>query len=172
MQHQRGFIQNLILPSLVLLGIVIGSLNYLLDTNQRGRAISENAQKARNHISVVRDALTVCRVTWPAGDNGTGVNVNYPATPGGGEWGPIENLVCPGSGTNLWVATNYMLSQYAADVDPWQYQNTTNGIKIRIASKNQDGDFILKQVAQRLSAGEQDLNTASNPNTLVVTLKN
>lgn len=165
---QFGFIHNLILPSLAILGIVVVGIGAVMDRNQRGISIAESTTRARDQLTTIRDALTLCRVTWPGGNNGTGFNVNYPATPGAGTWGDVSAIICPGPSANLWTALNISLPPAPNWVSGWQYQNSASGILLKIDALQQDGEYVLAQVAQRIPATEKTLTTTS----LQIKLKN
>ena len=156
----------------MLLGVVIVGVGALMERNQRGLAIAEVTTRVRDQLTTLRDAITLCRITWPGGNNGTGFNVNYPATPGVDTWGNVADLICPGAnggaGANLWTALNVSLPPGSNTVSTWQYQNSGAGIFVKLDALDQDGEYVLAQVAQRIPAADKTLTT----NTLQIRLKN
>lgn len=160
-KNQFGFIQNIILGSLILLGVAVMGLNVLSERNQRGLSIAESTKTARAQLEIIRDALSACRVTWPAGNNGTGFHVMYPATPGVGSWGDVNALVCPGAGSNIWTAIKYSPPVAPRAVSAWQYQNTASGIFVKIESSEDDGNGVIAQVALRIPAAEKTVTSSS-----------
>jgi hypothetical protein len=158
---EGGFIHNLVLGSLVLIGVLAVAAGYLMDRNQRGLSIAESTRIAREQIPIIRDALMACFVTWPAGNNGTGNHPPYPATPGVGAWGSINDLVCPGAGTSLWTAIRYNVPNAPVYMAQWQYQNVASGIYIKLEAASPDGNAVVQQVATRIPASEKTVTASS-----------
>lgn len=160
-RKQQGFIHNMVIAALVLMGVMTVGYGYLSDRNQRGLSIAESVRIAREQITLIRDALTTCYITWPAGNNGTANHPVYPLTPSVTEYGSINDLVCPGAAANLWTAINYPAPVAPPYMVQWQYKNTATGIFIKLEASTLDGNAVVAQVEKRIPADDKTVQADS-----------
>lgn len=161
---QRGIIHNLILPSLVLVGIVLAGWSAMINKNQVGVNISRTVDDSREQLKKIETTLKWCQVVYPAGNNGfiyapgAESHAVLPRSPDDGSWMPIRNVVCPGvASKNLWLATGDFLPKSGLYLGDWEYQNVDAGVFLRISVDvpgNVYGQAALKQVASRMQAGQ------------------
>lgn len=163
-KKQNGFIQNLIVPGLLAMGVVIGAMSQVMNTNAKGQAIAASVDLTRNQLTQIRRALTLCRTIYPAGNNQSGFNPVYPTTTGG-TWESVRVIKCPATvtndGINLWVVANNQMTAQGMFLSDWEYRNTAAGgfLRLRTAAAGDTyGNGVLTQVAARLHADEKTLN--------------
>lgn len=159
-KRQRGLIHNLILPSLVLTGIVLAGWSQMINKNQIGQNIARSVDESRAQLVKIQTALKWCQVVYPSGDNGKvyapGAEAHsiLPASPDGGGWVSVRQLVCPGAPSKtLWAATGDTLPLAGLYLGDWEYLNNDTGVYLRISvdtSGNEYGQAVLKQISTRL----------------------
>lgn len=163
-KRQKGLIHNLILPSLVLVGIVLAGWSAIANKNQVGVNIAASVDDSRAQIKKIETALKWCQVLYPAASNGQvyapGAETHsvLPASPAAGGWMPVRNVVCPGVPTKtLWAATGDFLPKSGLYLGEWEYMNSDTGVFIRISVEspgNEYGRAVLRQISSRLHAGQ------------------
>lgn len=165
-QHkQQGFIHNIILPALVVMGIVLAGWSAIANKNQIGLNIARSADEARGQIKKVEDVLKWCKVVYPGGNNGMTYSagaeghVVLPASPADGSWVLARNIVCPGVNKNLWTASGEILTKPALYLTDWDYLNDSTGVYIRASAEGggEYGKAVLKQVSSRLHSSQYTL---------------
>ncbi len=159
-KKQRGLIHNLILPALVLTGIVLAGWSQMINKNQTGVNIARSVDDSRAQLKKIQTALNWCQVVYPSGNNGktyapgSESHAVLPASPDGGGWMPVRQLVCPGVPTKtLWAATGDMLPLSGLYLGDWEYLNNDSGVYLRISVEspgNEYGQAVLKQISTRL----------------------
>lgn len=169
LHKQKGFIHNIILPSLIIMGIVLAGWSAIANKNQVGLNIARSADEARGQIKKIEDVLKWCKVIYPGGNNGRTYaagaegHVVLPASPADGSWVSARNLDCPGSGKNLWLASGEILTQPALYLTDWEYLNDSTGVYIR-ASADGAGDYgkaVLKQISLRMHVAQYTFTNAN-----------
>lgn len=172
MKNQKGFIQNLILPALVLIGIALTGLGYISNTSASARAITASVDLTRDQLQQIRETLNWCRVVYPAGDNGvTAQSRNLPDSPVDGSWVSIRDIRCPGDPSSpIWNIAKSMLTKQGPFLADWEYRNHTSGVWVRIsaANSNENGLTVIKRVATRLQPGQFSMTG----NTLEILISN
>lgn len=169
---QRGLIHHLILPSLILMGIVLAGWSQIVNQNQVGVSIGRSVDATRAQLAQIQRALNWCRVMYPAGDNGTGLHPNLPASPADGSWMTLRDVVCPGEpDKTLWAATQEPLPMSGLYLQEWEYRNSAGGVYYRIRAEMHPGDgeptvnpygqAVLSQVAARLHPSLRTLSEDS-----------
>lgn len=158
---QQGFLQNLIIPALILMGVVLMGWNYTVASLQNGQAIARSVDTTRAQLDQIQKVLNWCRAMYPAGNNGTAFHKNLPGSPAGDAWTPTRTLVCPGdtSGT-LWQASREQLSVPGMYLSEWEYRNIAGGVYLRIsvqAPGDTTGQSVLTQVSARLTPSQKNL---------------
>ncbi len=163
-QRQRGLIHNLILPSLVLVGLVLAGWSAIANKNQVGLNIGRSVDESREQLKKLSTALKWCQVVYPAGNNGqvyapgAEKHVILPASPADGSWVSARTLVCPGlADRTLWAATGDFLPKPGLYLGDWQYRNDDTGVYLRIsvdAAGNEYGRAVLRQMSLRLQDGQ------------------
>lgn len=164
MRRQAGFIHNLILPALILMGIVISNLGLMYLQNQQGVTIARSVDTTRGQLQQIQQALAWCRVMYPGANNGNAAvpsNKNLPASPVDGSWVPVRNIQCPGDLTQtLWQASHDMLAMPGSFLNEWEYRNIVGGVYVRTsvqAAGDENGRAVLAQVATRLAPSQKNL---------------
>lgn len=167
---QKGIALAYILAFLALLTL---ATTFIAKT-QRGtaQAISnqENKVALLEQATLVRSRIIGCAVSYPAGDNGTGVRIQYPATPTSGL---VRDLTCPGQpgSNNLWTGTGGLTLPSPPKIfNAWRYVNDTSSMRITI-SASASGDpttlGIMDAIAARLGT-----SATRNGDVLTVVLVN
>lgn len=161
-KYQRGFLHNLVLSALVLMGVVLMGWGYMQNQNQAGVAIARSVDTTRAQMDQVQKVLGWCRVMYPAGDNGTGFHKNLPGSPLDSSWVALRNVVCPGdtASGSIWLAAREQLGVPGQFLNEWEYRNVAAGVYLR-TSVQSAGDplalAVLAQVAARLPASQKNL---------------
>lgn len=159
---QRGFIQNLILPSLILMGVVVMGWGYILNAGGTAKQITTSVDTAREQLVQLNSVINWCRVMYPGADNGLAHHKNLPASPVDESWIPVRNAVCPGApaaGT-VWQAAKETLTMPGRFLAEWEYRNVPTGVFFRLSVEtagDTNGQAVLEQVARRLHASQQTL---------------
>lgn len=161
-RFQKGFIQNLILPSLILMGVVVMGWGQIMNQNQVGLNIARSADLAREQLAQVRSVLNWCRVMYPGGDNGMGHHKNMPASPLDESWVSLRTITCPGNvaAGSIWAAAKANLSMPALYLAEWEYRVIAGGVYLRLSVASPGDSYgrsVLEQVARRLHASEKNL---------------
>lgn len=167
---QKGFLQNIILPALVLMGIILAGWNAIAQKNQVGLNIARSTDEARAQIKKIEDVLKWCKVVFPGGNNGrtyaagAEIHVVFPSSPADGSWIPARNIDCPGSGKNLWLASGEFLGQPPLYLTEWEYLNDSTGIYVRTSTENSNayGIAVLKQVSLRLHSSQYTFTNSNS----------
>lgn len=157
-KNQAGFIQNLIIPSLILAGIVLAGWSMMANKNQTGVNIGRSVDESRATLTVAQNALNWCRAVYPAGNNGESFAVgseHHTILPGsGGAWVPLRNIKCPGdTSQTLWSASHTFLPLPGMYLAEWEYKNDDTGIYLRISTASAGdpyGRAVLSQIASRI----------------------
>lgn len=167
MKNQRGFLQNFIIPSLVLVGIVLTGLIAMHGSGRAALNITESVDSARAQLVRIRQTINWCRAAYPAGDNGLAGHKAYPGSPVNGDWVKVRDLTCPGyvdagQPVNIWRAAGELLDSPGLYLGDWEYRIAPDGaVALRLASATTGdsyGQAVLKQVAARLHASEKNLS--------------
>ena len=152
---QRGVALAYILATIALASL---AATYIAKS-QRGVAQSQFNQDVKNSLTdpytISRSRISGCAITYPAGNNGTGFHLVYPATPASGL---VADLTCPGqSGSNnLWYGTGGLTfaAQHRSFL-PWRYVNDATNIRITITAavaNNPTLQGIMDVLVQRIGA--------------------
>lgn len=158
---QQGFLQNLIIPALLLVGVVLMGWGQVFQAASNGQAVARSVDTARAQMDQIHKALDWCRVMYPAGDNGTGVHKNLPGSPLDGSWTPVRTIICPGASTmTLWAATRTQLGAPGVHLGEWEYKNIASGVYLRASvtvAGDPDARGVLSQLAARLPVAQKNL---------------
>lgn len=169
-KRERGIALAYVLAFLALMTL---ATTYLAST-QRGVAQSlanqENKVALLEQATLIRGRIIGCVVSFPGGDNGTGVRVQYPAEPASSL---VRDLTCPGQpgSNNLWSGTGGLtLPSPPRIFTDWSYQNDGTGLVISIDAAS-PGDpatlGVMDSIAQRLGP-----SASRAGNTLTIILMN
>lgn len=162
---QNGFVQNLVIPALILTGIVLAGWSQMLNRNQVGIAINKSVDASRDQLAQVQKVLSWCKVVYPAGNNGQTYpvgaehHVALPASPADGSWMPLRNIRCPGdTSQTIWSAAREFLPMPGLYLSEWEYRNTGAGIFVRVtvdAPGSEYGRAVLDQLSRRIHADQK-----------------
>lgn len=169
---QQGFVQNLVLPALILTGIVLAGWSHMLNRNQVGISINKSVDTSREQLTQVQKVLNWCKVVYPAGNNGqtyaTGAehHVALPASPADGTWMPLRNIRCPGdTSQTLWSAAREFLPMPGLYLSEWEYKNSSAGIFVRLTVDSPGSEYgraVLTQLAQRMHAEQKSFTNGGD----------
>lgn len=159
---QRGFIHNLILPSLILMSVAVMGWGYLMNRNQEGIRIAHAVDLARTQLVQIQGVLNWCRVMYPGANNGLAHHKNMPASPVDGSWLQMRAAVCPGAvaAGSLWEAAHDQLAAPSNLVAEWEYRVTAAGVFLRLSVGSAGdplGRAVLAQFASRIHAAQKTL---------------
>ena len=170
--YQSGFIHNLILPSLLLMGVVMAGISHMYGQSRTTQNIAASVDTARVQLEQIRAVLNLCYVVYPTGNNGiTPAYRNYPASPMDGSWTSMRDAECPGDpGRTVWLTARETLTTPGMYISGWEYQNTAAGVKVRVsaaAAGDTRGQAVLSQIASRIDSSQKTV-TADTVEILIV----
>lgn len=162
--RQSGFAVGYLMASLSLLGILSVATVGMTRNSQAFKMEEQHTATLVSQLEQIRTALIWCGVVYPAGNNGTGFNIKYPA---GSTAVNAAALTCPGDpGANK----NIFQGRKGGYLDPvpngfgaWQYINDANGIRLSIAS---NGSSSSSRLLSKLSARYTSASFSSVTNTM------
>jgi hypothetical protein len=108
-----------------------------------------NYSKLLDQISLIRNRIVLCTISYPSGDNGSGSRISYPSTPASKL---VSDLTCPGQSgfNNLWVGTGGLtLPSPPIAYGPWMYANDAVSMRITITGVVA-GDPIMRGILDRV----------------------
>lgn len=129
---QRGFGIAYILSFIAILSLVVAALAILSRDSAQSRANLIASTAILDQVQLIRNRILVCGVSYPTGDNQTGVRSMYPATPGSLL---LADAVCPGQPlpNNLWTGTNgLILPPVPPGYQSWTYTNDAASMRIEL----------------------------------------
>lgn len=172
---QRGFLHNLVIPALMMMGIVLAGWGYMMNQNQVGQNVGRSVDNARTQLEKIQNVLNWCRVMYPNGNNGLGGSQpSMPGSPVDGSWVPARDITCPGApAITVWLAAHDQLSMPGQFLGEWEYRYVPTGVGagvfLRVSTavaSDVNGRAVLTQVASRLHASQKNLSG----DTLVITI--
>lgn len=169
-RSEQGIAVAYILAAIALLGLVAFMMAKMSNSNVQLQTAFDSKQTLIRQYQLIRSRVLSCGVAYPAGDNGTGVRVRYPATPVSGN---VIDMTCPGQpgANNLWSgAGSVTLRAPPAAFTGWMYANDGTSMRLAIqpaVSGDTRSIGILTSVANRIG----DIATVSG-STLTITLMN
>lgn len=169
-KNQKGVAIAYMLTAIALLGLISFALSRLTTSSKQLEASFETRLALIGQYQMIRSRILSCGIAYPAGDNGTGSRVRYPATPLSER---VLDLECPGKpgANNLWNGSGGVrLSAPPPAFSEWGYVNDATSMRLSIEPMT-TGDTsslsILSGVAIRVGD-----NASMVGNALVITLMN
>ncbi|MEC5217380.1 hypothetical protein RCH09_002338 [Actimicrobium sp. GrIS 1.19] len=151
----------------VLIGVAAANIAHDNARAQQFHAIREQMVAQRD---LIFNLILLCRTIYPAGNNGTGNHVQYPATPADRQ---VAALTCPGQGfAPIWSGdARAMAPRPLPGFNGWTYVNDSNSIRIQTTAVNPDSNWhrdLLDAVVARIGPGQ----AVRSGNALTLTLIN
>ena len=145
---QRGYalVVVLLLAALLVVGLTLEmsdhtNINVMMSNNMV-------VQQAAAQASLIRGRILQCATDYPAGNNGTGFNITYPAA---ATAVAVSTLTCPGNSVNLWLQSDGVtMPQAMPGFGAWQYLNNATGINISVTTTSAVGTNALPALATKL----------------------
>ena len=131
---------------------LIAALAFLLaglGPNVSAQVSNQKSVQLQAQAQLIVHRIGKCAADYPAGDNGSGVHKPYPA----GAGGAVSDLICPGSGQNLWSGNDGVyLPSPPAGFSGWTYSNALPAV-IEISSVQPGAQSaVLATAATRLGS--------------------
>lgn len=129
---QRGFGIAYILSFIAILSVVIAALATLSRDSAQSRANLAASTAILDQVQLIRNRILVCGVSYPNGDNLTGIRTMYPSTPGSLL---LSDAACPGQPlpNNLWTGTGgLILPPVPPGYAPWRYENDSISMRLEL----------------------------------------
>jgi hypothetical protein len=161
-----------VLFSLALLSLTIAAVSRNSINADAGRRQAEVSDALVQQVEVIRSKILACGLTYPAGNNGLGYRLAFPAVPSSAL---VADLQCPGAPTGqkeLWAGQDGIYApQVPMGLSAWQFQHDAASmrISIQIASSTPYLTAGMKAAARRL--GPQALLSQNASAAPVLTVK-
>lgn len=155
-KRQRGFGLGYVILTLALIGVTATVAKSMLDRGARAEYLIKTTSTMLAQQNKIREAITVCYVTYPDGNNGTAFNIRYPA---GATAVAATTLICPKPNKSIWQgSTGGYLDPIPTGLSNWTYTNDVSGIKIVTTNSGAVPELtiVLDRVAAKLGSNQAD----------------
>ena len=133
-RRARGFVLAYVLFAIALISLSIAALSRANTASDAGRKQAEVRDDLVQQAELIRAKLIACSLNYPAGDNGLGFRLAFPARPTSGE---VPDLQCPGAPigqTSLWLGNDGIYApKRLVGLSTWQYAHDATSMRISIS---------------------------------------
>lgn len=152
---QSGFALQMILMVIVLLGVLSAAI---MMSSRTGVAIAtldalDATLTAQAHS--IRQRISACTLSYPAGNNGGAAFKSYPAGAGLN----IEALTCPGAPSaisSLWHGRDGRFAPRSPDGFTWIYTNDASGVRLILSGSANSA--VYSRLIKKFSSGEAQMS--------------
>lgn len=149
-----GFGIGYILGIISLFGVMATGLSAMTSRTARAEFVATATSALFAQQDKIRNAIVLCVVRYPSGNNGTTYNIKYPA---GSTAVAVTSLTCPGdpnTNKSIWQGKNGgFLEAPPTGISAWTYINDATGIRFIVTSNGAaDLNTALDRVAAKLSS--------------------
>jgi hypothetical protein len=139
------------------------------NASDAGRRQAEVRDDLVQQAELIRSKLIACSLNYPAGNNGTGIRVTYPATPVNLE---VGDLACPGApvgSTALWSGSDGIYApKLLIGFSTWKFSNDSSSMRIAITINSPTPSVQAGLQSAALKLGGQASTTANSVLTLTI----
>lgn len=166
--HAGGFAAATALFGIALFVLLGVAASTIARGNAKARLFHETKEQMIAQSDLILNTLLLCRTVFPAGDNGTGWHVSYPATPADGT---VASLTCPGQGTaSIWSGdARAMAPRRLPGFSAWRYVNDTASVRIS-TTVTAAGTAYYQDLLDAVAAKVGPAQAVRSGDTLTITL--
>jgi hypothetical protein len=168
-RQSRGFVVAYLLFAISIVMLLTVWVVKTRDLYGSGQQMADVRDSVLAQANLIRSKIIACTINFPAGNNGLGFRLPYPAPPGSGL---VSDLDCPGAPTGaqgLWRGDDTIfMPPPPRGMSAWTFAHDATSIRISITATDLSTPVTaaLDNVARRI--GQATYSTSTN--TLAITI--